>query len=191
MQNLKNFLERTGFSEDEIKGIFPHFYVLKVKKKEHILHEGEICKRTVYVEQGTFRVYVITSNLKESHLYFGFEDWWLSDLESLNHQIPAIHNIQALEDSTLMAINRDDFFGLMEKIPRFKDTYAQKVRKGFTTMMDRINSIHLYSVEERYLELLKKHPHIFQRVPQQYIASYLGIEPQSLSRLRRRIFSKP
>jgi len=191
MQNLRNHYIRAGkFTEEEISYFTGFFYEVKVKRREFILHAGEICKRTVFVEKGCFRVFVQNDDLRESDLYFGFEYWWLSDLESFNNQVPAVHNIQALEDSVVMAVNRADFLRGLEENSVLKEMYTEKVRKGYTAMMDRINSMHLLSAEERYLRMLQQQPQIPQRVPQQYIASYLGIEPQSLSRLRKRIFSR-
>lgn len=190
MSRLRNFLQSTNwFSEPELDHLLSHFATTEVKKKTHILHEGEICKQIAFIEQGCFRNYTSDKDLHESVNYFGFEGWWLADLHSLEYQVPTTYNIQAIEDSTVQVINRADFFGLMEEFPKFKEGHIQLVRKSYATMMSRLQEIRFKSVEERYLDLLRKQPEVLQRVPQQYIAAYLGIEPQSLSRLRKRLFS--
>lgn len=176
------------FADSELNDILSHFTTLDIKRKEHILHEGEICKRVAYVEKGCFRNYTVDDNLHESVTYFGFEDWWLADLHSLENQTPTVYNIQAIEDSTIDVISRNDFFNLMERYPKFKDGHIRLVRKSHAAMMNRIQEIRFKSVEERYLDLIQQQPQTLQRVPLQYIAAYLGIEPQSLSRLRKRIF---
>lgn len=189
MTKLKEFLKSTTwFVDKELNQILSHFNILDVKRKEHILHEGEICKRVAYVEQGCFRNYTVDEDLHENVNYFGFEDWWLADLHSLEYQLPTIYNIQAIENSKVCVISRKDFFQLMEQYPRFKEGHIQLVRKSHAAMMNRLQDIRFKSVEERYLDLIQRQPQILQRVPQQYIAAYLGVEPQSLSRLRKRIF---
>jgi CRP-like cAMP-binding protein len=191
MTRLKQFLQSTDwFTRIELEDILAHFKMRTIKRKEHILHEGEICKRTAFVEQGCFRNYTVDPNLHENVNFFGFEGWWLADLHSLENQIPTIYNIQALEDSTIDVIPRQDFFALMEKYPKFKEGHIQLVRRSHAAMMRRLQEIRFKSIEERYLDLIERQPETLQRVPQQYIAAYLGIEPQSLSRLRKRIFDK-
>lgn len=189
MIRLNSFLKSTRwFSEDELNDILRHFNTVSIKRKDHILHEGEICKRVAFIEKGCFRTYTVDDNIHESIIHFGFEDWWLADLHSLENQTPTVYNIQAIEESTINVINRNDFFQLMEQYPKFKDGHIQLVRKSYAVMMNRIQEIRFKSLEERYLDLIQQQPQILQRVPQQYIASFLGIEPQSLSRLRKRIF---
>ncbi|NUO00832.1 MAG: Crp/Fnr family transcriptional regulator [Saprospiraceae bacterium] len=189
MTRLTNFLQSTGwFSDSQLTDILSRFNTLEIKRKEHILQEGEICKRVAYVEHGSFRTYSVDDNLHESVTHFSFEDWWVADLHSLENQTPTVYNIQAVEDSTIEVINRNDFFSLMEKYPKFKDGHIQLVRRSHAAMMNRIQEIRFKSVEERYLDLIQRQPQTLQRIPQQYIAAYLGIEPQSLSRLRKRIF---
>jgi CRP-like cAMP-binding protein len=189
MTRLKDYLTSTNwFADTELDDILSHFVAIGIKRKEHLLHEGEICKRVAYVEKGCFRSYTTDDSLHESITYFGFEGWWLADLHSLENQTPTVYNIQAVEDSAVYAINRNDFFDLLEQYPKFKDGHIQLVRKSYAVMMNRIQEIRFKSVEERYLDLIESQPQILQRVPQQYIAAYLGIEPQSLSRLRKRIF---
>jgi CRP-like cAMP-binding protein len=191
MSKLREYLQSTKwFTESELNHLCSYFQELNIRKKEHLLHEGEICKRTVFVEQGCFRTYTVDNELHESVLFFGFEGWWLADLHSLEHQKPTLYNIQAIEDSLVRSISRKDFFMLMELYPKFKEGHIQLVRKSYAAMMNRIQEIRFRSLEERYLDLLRSQPDIFRRVPQQYIAAFLGIEPQSLSRLRKRIFDK-
>jgi CRP-like cAMP-binding protein len=163
---------------------------MTIRKKDYYLKEGSISNAKAYVKKGCSRTFVIDENGKEHILFFAFEDWWLADFESYHSGKPGKQNFQALEDMELLIISKQDFAKMEVEIPKLKQWYDIKQRKMNIAMINRLSEVKTSTPEERYMSLLKKHPEIFQRVPLQYIASYLDVEPQSLSRLRKRISTK-
>jgi CRP-like cAMP-binding protein len=186
--SLHRALGSTGwFTPDELATLLSRFERRPVRRKEHVLRSGELCKAVLYVEQGCFRAYTTGRDLKESVLWFATEDWWLSDLDSLFNRTPAGFDIQALEDGMVQAIAREDFLGAMERYPAFKEGHVRKVRRSQQAMLQRLNSLRLMNADERYAALLLERPELLLRVPLQHIASYLDLEPQTLSKVRARL----
>jgi CRP-like cAMP-binding protein len=190
-EKIKEFFrKRTALSESEVEYASQSFHHIHLHKKEHLFSEGEICKYASYITQGCVRFYSIDEKVKDHVLFFGFEDWWVSDLESFHSQQPTVYNVQAIEDTDIVQATRKDFMRLCDEIPAFKVGYLESTRKGYLAFIKRMTDLRTGTPDERYLNLLKTQPQVLQRVPQQYIASFLGIEPQSLSRLRKRLFSE-
>jgi CRP/FNR family transcriptional regulator, cyclic AMP receptor protein len=182
---------QAGFSPDEYE-----FYcsLLKrriVRKKEHYLQAGDISRATAYVNSGCLRQYIIGDHGKEIIIQFALEDWWIGDLESFHYEKPSIFYIQALEESELMLLSRKNFLRVCEELPKYKTFHDGKVQRNHFATLKRLSMAKLGTPEEKYVLLMKDHPQLFQRVPLHYIASYLCIEPESLSRLRKRLSGKP
>lgn len=185
---LQHALERTGwFTLNELNDLLSRFNRRPVRRKDHVLRSGELCKAVLYVEQGCFRAYTTGRDLKESVLWFATEDWWLSDLDSLFNRTPAGFDIQALEEGSVQAIAREDFLEAIERYPAFKEGHVQKVRRSHQAMLQRLTALRLLNADERYASLLRERPDLLLRVPLQHIASYLDLEPQTLSKVRARI----
>lgn len=186
--SLRSFLQRTGwFAPFELEELLSRFEGRTVRRKEHVLHVGELCKAVLYVEQGCFRAYTTGRDLKESVLWFATEDWWLSDLDSLFNSTPAGFDIQALEDGLVQAIPRETFLDALERYPKFKEGHLRKVRASHQAMVQRLTALRLLNADERYASLLRERPELVLRVPLQHIASYLDLEPQTLSKVRARL----
>jgi len=182
--------EQASFTEDEIQ-CFQSFLDLRVfKKKEHLLRAGEISGATSYVKKGCLRRYVIDEHAKEVIINFAVEDWWIGDLESFHFQRPSPYYIQALEESELLLLSRPNFLRVCEELPKYKVFHERKEQRSHYATLKRLSIISGGTPEEKYLLLMKQQPQLFQRIPLHYIASYLGIEPESLSRLRRRLAEK-
>ena len=189
-----NFLEvlrnKVGLSKLEIQDFLEYWESKYLKKKEYHLTPGDICRVTAYVNKGCLRRYVIGENTKESILNFAIEDWWVGDLESFFLEKPTPYYIQALEDCELLVLSRVNFLCLTEKFPKYKTFHEEKIQRTFFATLNRVSTAKTDSPEEKYLQLIKQQPGLFQRIPLHYIASYLGIEPESLSRLRKRLSIK-
>jgi CRP-like cAMP-binding protein len=159
----------------------------KLKKKEFLLKQGDICKTENFIVQGCLRVYTIDENGFEYVLMFGVEDWWIGDLYSFLTQNPSIYFIEALEDTDILQISKDDLDNLYTQVPKFERFFRLILQNAFIAQQNRINQNLSLSAEQRYLEFIKKYPTLEQRISQKHISAYLGITPVFLSMLRRKI----
>lgn len=187
----QQLVDSAGFTEEEID-LYMSFLDKKcLKKKEHFLRAGDISHAVAYVNKGCLRRYIIDNHMKETILNFALEDYWVGDLESLIFQRPTIYYVQALEECELLLLSRKNFLQVNEEIPKFKVFHDKKVQRNHYYTLKRLSITKSATPEEKYILLMKERPQLFQRVPLHYIASYLGIEPESLSRLRKRIVIHP
>jgi CRP/FNR family transcriptional regulator, cyclic AMP receptor protein len=183
--------KNAGFSREEYEFYCSLLKTRIVKKKEHYLQAGEISRATAYVNTGCLRQYILGEHGKEIIIQFALEDWWIGDLESFHYEKPSVFYIQALENSELMLLSRKDFLRVCKELPKYKTFHDDKVQRNHFATLKRLSMAKLGTPEEKYILLMKEQPQLFQRVPLHYIASYLSIEPESLSRLRKRLTEKP
>ena len=187
IQTLRN---GGGMNNDEIIQCLSFFELRPYKKKSFFLTAGEVCRERGYINKGCFRRYTTSIHGKEIILNFAMEDWWIGDMESMMQHEPTVYNIQALEDSEVFCITEEQHRKLCEAIPKFALLHELKAQKSHFASLKRLTLAQAGTPEDKYLSLLRQHPELFQRVPMHYIASYLGIEPESLSRLRKRLSEK-
>ena len=189
--DILDTLRSTGqFNDQEISHCFGYFEKKIFKKKQNYLTAGEICNNKGIVNKGCFRRFITDEQGKEVILNFALEDWWIGDLDSFNNQKPTEYTVQALEDSEVLCISRVNHIILSEVMPKYKSFHEEKTKRSHYATLKRLTTAQSGSPEEKYLLLIKQQPQLFQRVPMHCIASYLGIEPESLSRLRKRLFEK-
>jgi CRP-like cAMP-binding protein len=184
------FVDTFGFNSQEYEMLLTCFNQKKINKKEYYITPGTVCKRKAYVNKGCLRDFVIDEHGHERILFFAFEDWWTADIDSYYSGKIGTNYVQALENCQLFEITKGNWTKLEMKIPKLRQWYSFKMTRRATNSIRRIEEIKTLTLEQRYNNLLGKHPEIFQRIPLQYIASYLNIEPQSLSRLRKRLSAK-
>lgn len=170
------FTKTMGMTAQEFEYFSGHFRELFLRKKDYYIKEGSITNSKAYVKKGSGRTYIFDKNGKEHITNFIFEDWWLGDYESYYSGTPGKSNIQALEDMEVLEITKDDFSRLETEIPKLQLWSIKKQRRN-TAIVNQLYEVKTSSCEERYLQLLEKHPQVFQRIPLQYIASYLDMEP--------------
>jgi CRP/FNR family transcriptional regulator, anaerobic regulatory protein len=181
------FRDTFGMNEKEFEMLLSYFEVQNISRKEFYVRPGKVCRHKAYVNKGCLRNYVIDELGHERVLFFPVEDWWVADMNSYYSGEPGTIFIQAIEDCELLEISKEDFQLLEKEIPRLSQWYSYKMLRRATSDNKRISELKTQSPRDRYLNLLNNNPEIFQRIPLQYIASYLSIEPQSLSRLRKQI----
>lgn len=184
------FVGTLNFTEEEFELLLSHFKLELIPRKCFYLKAGNTSKQKAYINKGCTRTFTIDAKAHEHILFFSFEDWWLADFESYYTQHPAKQYIQAMEDCELLCISKCDLDKLELQFPKLKLFFEAKKQKMIFATMNNLSEVKSLTPEERYLNLVKIYPHIFQRIPQQYIAAYLDIEPPSLSRLRRRLAKK-
>ena len=161
-----------------------------LKKKQHLFINGEIAKYVGFINRGCMRYYYIDNKGDEHIIYFAQEEWWIGDLNSFYNETPTPNNLQALEECELFLYDKESFEKIRNDVPAYDAFVKAKHAKAADARIETMMSQRSEGAEERYQKLLKSFPDIFQRVPQHYIASYLGIKPESLSRIRKKIYSQ-
>ncbi len=161
----------------------------KFKKNDLILQEGHVCKFIMYIEVGCVRYFHIRDGEEITGQFF-LENNWFTDFESFISRKPSNISIQALEDCAIFIIPKEKLEKLYVDFPVFERFGRLMAEQAFLGLRQRNKISTLLTPEERYQSFLKNRPDIVQRVAQHYIASYLGLKPQSLSRIRKRIFDK-
>ena len=165
----------------------PKLTSVTLAKQEFLLQPGAVCQHLGFVVAGTLRTFYVNSAGRDISFLFHWTGQLFTNYESVLTRQPSTLAIQALEPTTVQLIHRDDLFALYETSmywQRFGRIMADQI---FLTARQRIDDLLVLNPEERYLALLSQHPTVFQKIPQKYIATYLGITPQSLSRIRKRI----
>ncbi len=188
MENYKKHLSNIiDLTEEQWAEIEKFLVVKHIKKNEFILEPGEYSEDYFFVESGVIRSYTIDENGKEHVLQFGTENWIVSDRNSAFCKQQSKFYIQAIEDSTVILLNEK----LNDLITRLNPNYlaAQNklIQNHVRSLQDRINLLLGASAKTRYLEFMRLYPNQLSRIPQWMIASYLGITPESLSRVRKEI----
>ena len=176
--------EKAGLTDEELDQVRVVTVNRKLRKRQYLLQEGDVCHYNCFVVKGCLRNYRVSEDGNEHILRFAIENWWLSDPESYNNDTPSKNNIDALEDSELLLIEKQDFNNLLSNIPHFKDFIYNLKAKSFDASQNRIMSNISDTAEEKYLNFMKRYPDIFNRVPLHMIASYLGVSRETLSRIR-------
>lgn len=182
---LYYFNKWSEISEEDEAIILSAFEPVTIKKKKDLLVSGQVCNYLYFITRGCLRSFYIDSKGVEHIYQIRMDNNWISDLESFFSQRPSKYNIEALEDSDLLKISHERMEQLLIEIPRLERYFRILFQKAYINALNRLNSTMWETAMDRYNEMLKEHPEIFQRVPLVYIASYLGITPESLSRIRK------
>ncbi|KQR72628.1 Crp/Fnr family transcriptional regulator [Pedobacter sp. Leaf176] len=182
--------EKVSLSANDKLLIEKFFSYRKLRRKQYLLQEGEICKNLVFVSKGLLRTYNIDEKGIEHMSIFGWEGWWLSDFNSFLSGEPAVFNIDAIEESELLMLSRKDYEALTLAVPIMDRYFRILYQNSLVTKERRLMSTITHSAEERYLELSASNPKIIERIPQNLIASYLGIAPETLSRIKKNLLSR-
>jgi CRP-like cAMP-binding protein len=175
---------------DEIELIQSLFIAKKFRKKQYFLQEGETCKYTAFIIKGAMRQYRVDDKGVEHIVKLYIENWWATDRESLMKQTPSEYFIDAWEDSESLLITKADMLDLVERIPAISEWIRTLDTNFAIASQRRLNAAITLSAEERYHDLEKTYPEFVQRFPQHIIASYLGINRETLSRIRGRSVKK-
>jgi len=183
---LLNISKHVKLSPEEIR-LFNTFWTTKtLEKGDYLLQNGEVCKTDNYVISGSLKAFYINPEKgTEEILYFAIDDWWATDILSFQKQEPSMYTIQALERTELLQIQHLAFQKMLAEIPRL-ERYFRIILEGYTASLQRrivINNT--YDAAHRYADFLENYPQLTKRVPQYLIASYLGVTPEFISRIRK------
>lgn len=187
---LNNIARLIRLTEEEEQYFTSLLQTKKLRKRQYLLQEGDVCRYEHFVNSGCLRTYHIDEKGVEHVVQFAPEDWWIGDMYSFITQTPARLTIDALEDSEIFYFDKAAEEKLFAQVPKFERFFRLLLQNSFVAQQNRILSTMSDPAEERYRKFVARYPHLEQRLPQHQIASYLGITPESLSRIRRQWANK-
>ena len=177
-------------TDTEFEKLSDWFVPIKLENKMQFVKEGQVSRNLYFVDSGATHTFIIDKKGDPHTVQFGFEGYWVGDMYSFFSGNSAIFNLETLEPTTLFAMKHVGFEKACEQIPKFEMFFRILVQNGYLSSLQRIAKSFSEDAEQRYLSLIKKQPDLPQRVPQYLVASYLGIKPQSLSRIRQKLVKK-
>ena len=183
-QNIKTHVT---LSDEEMENFCMLFVHDAFKKKKFLLREGEICKFEGFVVKGLFRVYHIDADGFDQVLYFATENWWITDIDSFTNVVPSQLYIQALEDSEVLLISKEDKEYAYMNLPEIEKLFRVMTQKTHVALQRRMIDNLSKTADQRYREFIEKYPQLVQRLTNQQIAAYLGVTNVFLSKIRRKI----
>jgi CRP-like cAMP-binding protein len=182
LDNIGSIVNLTLQEKEKISEKFRPFFL---RRKKDLLRSGDICKDIAFVNRGCVRSYAIDENGHEHVLQLAFENHWISDLYSFLLHEPTTLFIEAIEDSKLLLISNEHLEQLYTEVPKMERFFRILIQRAYVTTLQRLEESFSEPAAVRYNALIEKNPNLLQRVPLIFIASYLGITPESLSRIRK------
>ncbi len=184
IQYFSNLLPLSPAEKDFVE---ENFSLRKVKRRQFILQEGDVCMHNTFVIEGCFRMYFVDEKGKEHNIQFAVENWWLGDLGSFHSQEPSRLYIEAMENSVILQIKRVDQLRLFVEYPKFNRLFRVITENALVSTQRRILQNISSTAEERYVDFRNRYPDFFNRISNVQIASYLGVTPEFLSTIRKRL----
>lgn len=184
---FKNIKRHVSLNEKEEALIQDTFHSKKLKRKQFLLEAGDIAKYTYFVIKGCVRTYFTDKEGEEHVIGFGIEDWWSGDIASFNNAEPSVFSIDALEDSEVLYADKAGMDKLYKEIPQLEKYFRIIFQNALAAQFQRITNTNSFTAEERYVAFQQKYPQFDRRIPQKYLASYLGITPEFLSKLKKHL----
>ena len=177
-------------TEEELNSCKDLFVFKKLRKRQFLLQEGDVCKYQAFVEKGMLRSYTVDEKGTEHILQFATEGWWMADLSSYLTGDPSLFNIEALEDAELLLLTRPSWEKLMQVIPKSEHYFRILIQNNLVATQKRLMQSLVETAEEKYIKFTQTYPDCIQRLPQHMIASYLSLSRETLSRMRKNIVLK-
>jgi len=172
-------------SENDKYLLMAHFKPRSFRKRQYFLQEGDVCKYIGFIVKGSARTFTVDEKGHEHILKLSIENWWLADFESFYLLTPSRFNIEALEDLEVLQSTNAQIEGFLKDIPAFSAMQNVISQNNTIATQKRMQTGMSYTAEERYEDLVSNYPNFLQRFPQNMIASYLGLSPETLSRIKK------
>ncbi|KAA6439877.1 Crp/Fnr family transcriptional regulator [Dyadobacter flavalbus] len=187
---FRKFNEKVQLTESEMNFIKQYLTPKKLRKRQYLHQEGDICKNVAFIEKGLMRSYVVDSDGQEHIMAFALEGWTMGDLYSFLSEQISSQNIDALEDCELVLFSKSAHDELLSTMPKYETYFRILMTDAYMALQKRTLNIISLSLDDRYMFFIEQFPNIVQRVPQHMIASHMGLSAETLSRIRNRINKK-
>jgi len=184
---IEYFSKLLPLDDDEIEAVKRAFNERKVKRRQFILQEGDVCQLNTFVVEGCFRMYFVDDKGKEHNIQFAVENWWIGDIGSFHSEEPSKLYIEAIENSIILQIKKQDQLDLFVNYPKFNQIFRVFTENALVACQRRVLQNISSTAEDRYIDFVKRHPYFFNRISNVQIASFLGVTPEFLSVIRKNI----
>lgn len=184
---ISYFDHHLTLTDEEKHAVRKCFYEKRVSRRQFILQEGDVCKLNTFVVEGCFRMYMLDDNGKEHNLQFAIENWWIGDIASFHSEEPSRLYIEAIENSIILQIKKEDQLRLFVDYPKFNRIFRVFTENALVSCQRRVLQNISSTAEERYIDFINRYPHFFNRISNVQIASFLGITPEFLSTIRKKL----
>jgi len=179
-----NHLALTDYEKEAVRKSFSE---KRVKRRQFILQAGDVCRLNTFVVEGCLRMYMLDDNGKEHNLQFAIENWWIGDIASFYSEEPSRLYIEAIENSIMLQIKKEDQLRLFVEYPKFNRIFRVFTEKSLVNYQRRVLQNISSTAEERYVDFINRYPDFFNRISNVQIASFLGITPEFLSTIRKKL----
>ncbi|WP_235972812.1 Crp/Fnr family transcriptional regulator [Pedobacter ghigonis] len=191
MENIISHFEKyLSLNDGEIQALMSRITERRIKRRQFLLQEGDICKSFTYVQSGCFKMYGVDNKGVEHNLAFAVENDWISDIGSLHKEQPSKLFIEAIEPSVVLEISKGDLWYLYTNYPKFDRNFRVIIEDKYIELQDRLLQTVSATALERYESFVDQYPHLANRLPSTQIASYLGVTPEFLSKIKNDRFKK-
>jgi CRP-like cAMP-binding protein len=187
LAGIEKYVTLTDGDREVIRGVFTP---RKFKKGQFIVHQGAVCRHQLFITRGSAITYFIDLEGHQHIIQLGIEGWWIGDLQSYVFRQPAECNVQAIEDTDILEASYEKIQKLYEAVPMFDKFHRIVTQYAYVAFQQRVLQNLSMSAEDRYLAFREKYPKLELRLAQKYVASYLGITPEFLSKLKKKLQSR-
>jgi len=184
---LNNINKKISLTKEEELALCSLLTIKKLKRKEYLLHEGEVCFHENYINKGCLRTFCLDSAGVETNFYFAIENWWISDIYSRTFKAPALCNIVAIEDSELVQISQSALEQFLSEFPRLEHFFRLLYQHSIASHQLRLLQLLHLTAEQLYVNFRNKYPEFDKRIPQKQIASFLGLTPEFFNIVRTKV----
>lgn len=181
----EHIVQRIGREPEHIEEVLPHFEWEEHPRSSHLLQAGEICRKVYFIVKGCVQVYVIDNLGAEATREVHMEEQWLTDILGFQQQQPSIEYFKCIEKTGLLSISRPSFEALSTAVPTFGMIYQQILEVSYNNAVFRVNSLNSLDAKGKIDWMQRHKPKLMKRLPSRLIASYIGISPETYSRLRK------